>query len=264
MLFKKENLPEEDDIVVCTVKKILHNSIFVYLDEYLNKEGMLYISEVAPGRIRNIRDYVKPDKKIVCKVLRVDPRSGHIDLSLRRVSLMARQKKLDEYKQELKAEKLLLSISKQKKILQKDIYQKLAKPLMDNFGSLTNAFLDVFKNGEKTLLSLKIPKPIAASIVKAVKEKIKLPEVKIDAVLKLINYEADGINRIKEVIKKTLALAESKNQKIEFRYISAPNYNMHIKAKDYKEAERILQETIAGISSQAQKTNTLIEWQKKS
>ena len=91
---KKKGFPEEDDIVLCTVKKILYHSVFVTLDEYDNLEGMIHISEIAPGRIRNIRDYVREGKKLVCKVLRVRKEKGHFDLSLRRVNEGQRRRAL--------------------------------------------------------------------------------------------------------------------------------------------------------------------------
>ena len=85
MLLKKEGFPEEDELVMCTVTQVQFHSVFVTLDEY-DKGGMIHISEVSPGRIRNIRDFVREGKKIVCKVLRVNEEKGHIDLSLRRVT----------------------------------------------------------------------------------------------------------------------------------------------------------------------------------
>jgi len=93
MFYKKKGLPEEGEYILCTVKKILFHSVFVSLDEYEHKEGMVHISEVSPGRIRNIRDYVKEGKKLICKVLRVKHDRGQVDLSLRRVSVSMRKKK---------------------------------------------------------------------------------------------------------------------------------------------------------------------------
>jgi translation initiation factor 2 alpha subunit (eIF-2alpha) len=72
---------EEGTVVLCTVTKIVGTSVFVKLDDY-NKEATIITSEIAPGRIRNLRDYVVPNKKIVCKILRIDNK-GQIDLSLR-------------------------------------------------------------------------------------------------------------------------------------------------------------------------------------
>ena len=91
MFYKKKGLPEVNDVVICTVKKVLPNSVFVEMDEY-GKEGMVHISEVSPGRIRNIRDFVVEGKKIICKVLRINQERGHVDLSLRRVNVSQKMK----------------------------------------------------------------------------------------------------------------------------------------------------------------------------
>src|SRR3989339_907416 len=111
MLYRKKGLPEVDEIVLCKVTKLFPNSVFVDLLEY-GDSGMVHISEVSPGRIRNLRDYVSIGRQIVCKVLRLDREKGHIDLSLRRVNSTQRVEKLEEIKQELKAEALVTNIAK--------------------------------------------------------------------------------------------------------------------------------------------------------
>ena len=71
---------EVGDIVLCTVERIEKTIVFVKIeDENKDLEGSIIMSEVAPGRIRNIRNYVVPKKKIVCKVLRIS--GNRIDLS---------------------------------------------------------------------------------------------------------------------------------------------------------------------------------------
>ena len=95
MFYKKTKSPEIGDIVICTVKKVLPHSVFVDLDEY-GKEAMIHISEIAPGRIRNIRDYVKEGKKVICKILNLDLNKGYIDLSLRRVTQTQKTNKNNE------------------------------------------------------------------------------------------------------------------------------------------------------------------------
>ncbi|MBI2651000.1 hypothetical protein HYX01_00865 [Candidatus Woesearchaeota archaeon] len=52
MLLQKKGFPEEDELVMCTVLKVQYHSVLVGLDEY-GKNGMIHISEVSPGRIRN-------------------------------------------------------------------------------------------------------------------------------------------------------------------------------------------------------------------
>jgi len=59
---------EVGDVVMCTVEKIAGTVVFVKIDE--NGEGSIVLSEIAPGRIRNLRDYVIPKKRIICKCIR--------------------------------------------------------------------------------------------------------------------------------------------------------------------------------------------------
>ena len=106
MLFKKQGFPEEGELVLCTVTSVQFHSVFVDIDEY-GKSGLIHISEVSPGRIRNIRDFVKECKKIVCKVLRINEEKGYIDLSLRRDNESEKIRKIDYNKKEQNSEKIL-------------------------------------------------------------------------------------------------------------------------------------------------------------
>ena len=74
---------EEGDLVLCTVKRIIGTTVFVDIEG--NGEGTIITAEIAPGRIRNLRDYVSPGRKIVCKILSL--KGKQINLSLRRVSI---------------------------------------------------------------------------------------------------------------------------------------------------------------------------------
>ena len=87
---------KEDDVVLCTVKKIQKTTVFVDVEG--DGEGSIVMSEIAAGRIRNLREYVTPNKKIVCKVLRFI--NGHPQLSLRRVTAGERDTVLNRHKKE--------------------------------------------------------------------------------------------------------------------------------------------------------------------
>src|SRR5210317_1096039 len=103
MLIKKNKFPEVDELVIATVTKVNPNSVFTTMDEFEKKTALIHISEISPGRIRNIRDYVVEGKKIICKVLKIDEGRGHIDLSLRRVNDGQKREKNSQLKQEQKA-----------------------------------------------------------------------------------------------------------------------------------------------------------------
>jgi translation initiation factor 2 alpha subunit (eIF-2alpha) len=107
---------EEGQIVRCTVDKIAGTIVFVKIDDY-NQEGTITFSEISPGRIRNIRDYVVPKKKIVCKVLKIDNRGESIADFLENVK--DETKHLEKYIEKGAAEKIskILKEKKEKEIV---------------------------------------------------------------------------------------------------------------------------------------------------
>src|SRR3990167_7032625 len=100
---------KEDEIVMCMVKRIEGTIIFVNIDG--DGEGTIAMSEIAAGRIRNLREYVFPNKRIVCKVLSVD-KDGHQHLSLRRVTGKEREEMQERYKKEKTLASILKTVSK--------------------------------------------------------------------------------------------------------------------------------------------------------
>src|SRR3989338_9687700 len=177
MLYKKQGLPEVGELVMCTVKKILPHSIFVDIEEY-KIEGMIHISEIAPGRIRNLRDYVREGKQITCKVLNIYREKGQVDLSLRRVNQSQRIKKVTEYKQEQKAEKILENAAKELKISLEEIYKQAGNLIIEKYGALTPCFYEVVKD-EIKLKDLKIPLKIEKVLTEKIKDKIQIPSVSV-------------------------------------------------------------------------------------
>ncbi|MBI2508115.1 translation initiation factor IF-2 subunit alpha [Candidatus Woesearchaeota archaeon] len=234
MFYKKQGIPEENEIVLCTVKKILPHGIFVSLDEYKEKEGLIHISEISPGRVRNIRDFVEEGKKIVCRVLKINRERNQIDLSLRRVTQSQRINKNTSYKQEQNAEKILELLAKRLGKHLEEIHNNIGIKLIEKYGSLYGGYESIIEdpkilsqfnleNGEKIFLEL-------------IQDKIKKREVNISATITLSSPMPDGINFIKELLKKI----QINGAKI--TYLGAPRYRLTLIADDYKTAERHLSE----------------------
>jgi len=262
VFYKKKGIPEENELVICTIKKVLPHSVFVNLDEYENKEAMIHISEISPGRIRNIRDFVRESKVVVCKVLRIHTGKDHIDLSLRRVSIAIRKKKEDEYKQEQKSEKLIELLVKNEKISMSDFYNNLGHKIIEIYGSLTTFFNEVLT--DETEISKELGDKLSKSLIKLIKEKIKLPKVKLEAILNIKTKEPNGIGMIQETFKKTQELAKKEGYDIKLNYVSAPKYAITVTANNFKEAEKILQKISDYTIDLAKSHNSEASWQKKS
>ncbi|MAF50741.1 MAG: translation initiation factor IF-2 subunit alpha [Nanoarchaeota archaeon] len=257
MFYKKPGLPEENEIVLCTIKKVLPNSVFVDLDEFSNKEGVIQISEVSPGRIRNIRDFVKEGKKIVCKVLHINRERNHIDLSLRRVNQAQRINKNNEYKQEQKSEKILEVLGKQNNLGIKEMYEKIGSKIINEFGSLNNCFQQLIKD-DSLLSNLNLDKKLETALIKQVKDKIKVKLIRISTILKLRTSLPNGIEEIKNTLKQINNLSVKDKFGCEILYAGAPNYKITITSQDYKTAEKEL-EKIANLAESDFKGKGTIE-----
>lgn len=241
MFYKKQGFPEDGELVICTVKKVSFHSVFVTLDEYKNLEGIIHISEVAAGRIRNIRDFVKEGKRLVCKVLRANKEKGQLDLSLRRVSVAAMKKKNEEYKQEQKAEKILEIVAQRLKIDLGKIYEEFGYKIIEEYSGLNACFQDII-NKKTDLKELNIEDKKLNVLLDVIKEKIKPITVKIHTELILRNYAPNGIELIKETLKKTQEFAKQKKYDIELLYLSAPRYRISVTAPNYKTGMEMLRE----------------------
>jgi len=236
MLLKREGFPEEDELVLCTVTNIFHHGVFVNVEEY-GKSGMIHISEVSPGRIRNIRDFVKESKKIVCKVLRIDRERGHIDLSLRRVNERQKKEKINEIKQEQKAEKIIEFAAKKFDKDPKKLYDEVSSKVFEKYGLLHLCFEDVVK-GSISLEKIGIDKKTADFLTEAVKERMKPIEVFVEGKLSLKSYSPDGVDIIKNALSKALD-----KDKVTMLYEGAGKYQIKVRANEYKDAEEILEKS---------------------
>ncbi|MBW2990359.1 translation initiation factor IF-2 subunit alpha [Candidatus Woesearchaeota archaeon] len=236
MFLRRQGFPEEGELVFCTVSKIQYHAVTVNLDEY-EKQGLIHISEVSPGRIRNIRDYVTEGKKVVCKVIRITEERGHIDLSLRRVNDSQRRSKTEAIKQEQKAEKILSILAERLKKKPAELYQEIAPLIMENYLWLYQAFEDVVENNA-SLEELGINKEVAKKLEELIREKIKPKQVQIIIKVSINSYDENGL----EIVKQAFEIAKKVEKEVKINYLGGGTYRMVITAKDYKKAEAVLKE----------------------
>jgi len=255
VLLKKEGFPEEDELVLCTVTAVQFHSVFVRLDEYNNRSGLIHISEIAPGRIRNIRDYVVEGKKVVCKVLRIDKEKGHIDLSLRRVNAAQKKNKLNQIKQEQLSEKIVEIVAKENKQDKAKLYDAVSQKLLEKYPSLFDAFEDVVR--ENLDLSKFLDEKIAKKLTEAITQRIKPPEVEIGGELMLSSHEPNGVELIKEALKQ-ITVTDGPV----IKYKGTGIYSIWVKSEDYKSAEKILKKTLDGLEKFAKKNRINMEFKR--
>lgn len=248
MFYRRTGYPEEGELVLCTVTKVQSHSVFARLDEY-DKSGMIHISEVSPGRIRNIRDFVKEDKVVVCVVLRVNMERGYIDLSLRRVNENQKRKKIEEVKQEQKAEKVIETIAEQLKKKPEQLYFEIYTPLSKHYIFLHHCFQDVAK-GEITLEDVGVPTAYIKTLNEFIEQRFKPKEVFVGGKLFLQSYASAGVEIVKSALLAGLAID---TEHVTLSYLGAGNYNILVRSEEYKSAEQILSKVISTVEASVPK-----------
>ncbi len=254
MLLKKEGFPEEEELVLCTVTNVQHHSVFVTLDEYGARTGMIHISEIAPGRIRNIRDFVIEGKKVVCKVLQINKEKGHIDISLRRVNEMQKRDKLNQVKQEQLVEKIIEHLALQKKQDPIKLYKNIFDKITQKYPTLYSSF-EAVAALETTFEKLGIDKELAKELTDVVNQRIKPKEVFVEGDFSISTYASNGVELIKEVLK-TAKVSKT----TEVRYKGAGLYRLLIKASDYKKAEKLLKTAVDNVTDASEKNKIEIKF----
>lgn len=229
---------------MCTVTKVFAQGAFAKLDEYRGEEGMIHISEVASGWVKNIRDFVREGQKAVCKVLAVDPQKGHIDLSLRRVKESQRRWKAQQWKREQRAKKLLeLAGDKLGKSLD-DAYEEIGFALQDKFGDLYSAFESVAAKGGEVLADLAVDKRWSEVIVEIAASMVVAPTVEVVGYVDLGCPTPDGVDVIKSVMMSARDSVKTDEVNVEFYYVGSPRYRIKVIAPSYKIAENTMQKAV--------------------
>jgi translation initiation factor 2 alpha subunit (eIF-2alpha) len=219
---------EVGDIVMCTVDRIVGTVVFVKIDG--NGEGGIILSEIAPGRIRNLRDYVVPKKEIVCKVLRIS--GDRIDLSLRRVTQKEQKEIKEQYKQERSYINILKTVLKEdadkiiKRILEEEKIYEFLQEARDNPKKLEEI---TGKTNSKKILE----------ILNSQKQK----KIVLKREISLTTAKPDGLELIKKNLKEIKGA--------EIKYISAGKYLIKKEGSDLKTLDNELKEIITRIEKKA-------------
>ncbi len=236
MVRMKKEWPDEGDLIVGTVHKVLGYGAFASLEEYEGKEAFIHISEVSSGWVKNIRDYVRENQKIVARVLRVNPKKGHVDVSMKRIREDQRTRKIQQWKIEQKAEKLLEIAAK---TIEKDLdtaYEEIGYKIINEFGDLYEAFETAAEEGKEALISRGIDGEWAETLTDIAKKNISPPEVHITGYIDLHSYAPNGV----EVVRKALGSVET--DEISVQCVGAPRYRFIVTSSDYITAENLLKE----------------------
>lgn len=234
----EKEFPSIGETVIVKVTKVLPYGAMAELLEYENLNGFVHVSQVASRWIKNIRNFVKENQIRAAHVLSVDRGKEQIELSLTKVSAGAQRKKIEEWKQFKRAQKLVEILASENKKSFDDTWSEVAEPLIEKFSSLTLAFQEIAL--AKTVPEI-IPKKWAKPLLELVEKNIVVPEKIVKGTLLLSSNAPNGVELIKKALKEAQS-SEKENAKIELLYTGSGKYIIKVVSFDYKIGERVMNE----------------------
>jgi len=239
---KYSGWPEPGELVVGRVDEIEDFGVFVDLLEYEDKRGLCHISEVASGWIKNVRDHVNEGQTVVAKVLDIDESAQQIDLSLKDVNDHQRKDKIQEWKNEQKADNwMALAFGED---VDDETYGAIANELLAAFGSMYEGFEGAAIHGESALEDTDLDDEEVTAIVETARENVSVPYVEVTGYVDLECGASDGVDRIREALEAAEGNGELPEEiQLEVTYVGAPEYRIEVQAPDYKTAESALEDS---------------------
>jgi translation initiation factor 2 subunit 1 len=213
---------------------------FVTLEEYAGKEGFCHIREVAPGWVKRIRDYVREQQRVVCKVQGVDQKKGHVDLSIKAVNDHQKRETIQHWKNEQKADKFLEMLAAREKTTTDKLLGAYGRKLIETFGSLYGAFQEAAEYGKDAFDQEGLKGAWVDGFVAFAKENIQQQFVDIAGYVDVESHAPDGIKHVQKALK-AAEKSEFEDVQIEVAYMGAPHYRVTVRAPDFKIAESELQ-----------------------
>ena len=246
MVIQEGATPEEGELVVATIKTVKQNGAYVDLDEYEGIEGFIFIGEIASGWVKNIRGFVREGQRVICKVLRTRRDGTSLELSLKSVSEERRRDRLQEWKNEQRAQQLLKVLGEKIGWSDEQVEEQTSE-LVDAFGTLYTAFEEAAMQ-EGALENAGFEGEWMAPFIEIAVENIIPPFVEVRGTLTLSINVTDGVSVIRGALEAAESLSnEAEEIDVKCFYDGAPTYRIELKAPDFKVAESMWEQATQAV-----------------
>jgi translation initiation factor 2 subunit 1 len=237
---KYSGWPTPGELVVGKIEEIEDFGVFVDLQEYEDKQGLIHISEVASGWIKNVRDHVREGQTVVCKVLDVDRSSQQIDLTLKDVNEHQHKETIQRWKNEQKADNWMsLAFGEN---VDEETYGVVTSELIDAHDSLYEGFEQAAILGPEALSGTDLSEEQIDAIVDTARENVSVPYVTVTGYVDLVCSTDEGVDAVKEALQAAEGNGEVSDEiDLEVTYVGAPEYRIRVQAPNYKTAETELE-----------------------
>ena len=260
MVMSRKELPDANELVVATVREIFDYGAYVTLDEYNDLRAYLPWSEVSSRWVRDIRDVLKENQKIVVKVIRVNKKKKYVDVSLKRVYDNDRRRKMLEFKRKQKAEKILeLAANALGKTL-REAYEQVGWKLEDYYGEILAGMEQAAMRGEEALREAGVPDEWIPVLMKIISKQIEIKKVKIEGTVIVRSEKPDGVKVVRKIL--TAIQQAGNGAQVRVYTIGSPKYRVEVIADNYKQAEKVLAQAVKQAEKIARKEKALFQFKR--
>ncbi|MGC8710168.1 MAG: S1 RNA-binding domain-containing protein [Candidatus Micrarchaeia archaeon] len=251
-MFTHKELPENGEIVLVKIKKVMPFGAYCEFVEYKNIEAYLPIKEVAPGWIKNIHEFIREGQQAVAKVIFVDHEKRAVDISLKKVSKKEEKEKIDSYNTEKRSEKLFKqAIVAAKKEAQE---AEIEKTLSSTFISYSEIIESVSEGKDIGNVDSNFKSALSEIVAKNVKPK----RYKVAYTAKILVYDTkDGINKIKKLLNDVSKLG------VNVLYLGAPHYKFTSEDSNFPDAENRIKKAQDLLNKEIKSIGGVVELKKE-
>lgn len=229
--FYEEEFPNEGDLVMCQIKDVTEYSTIAVLLEYANREGMIMSNEYTRQANRSGMIKVrKIGKQEICKVLKVDPENGYIDLSRRQVRKEDEETVNQIFAKNKTIQAIIRGVSQATGEDIGTLYETIVWPLQKKQTHALDTFKEALNDFDKAFEGIAINPAVEKKLKDEIARRLSPNEVKIAAYFEVNCFTKEGIDAIKESLKAAEAVSTS-DTKLTVTLVTPPIYLVNTVAK---------------------------------
>jgi len=260
-LSKSPNYPDVNEVVVGVVKRLETYAAILELDGY-DGVGFLHISELPGRHIKSVPDRLKLGQRLALLVVSVNKAAGRVSLSLRRMSREEGKAKLREVKESEGARQIILDAAKNLGADPNALLATVEGRCERRYGSLGEAITRMVESDETVLTRLGVPREQALAIYEVARTRIRKGTEAVAGVMEVSFTAPNGVDLVKEVFTKEMASAARRQIEASVFSIGAPRYQVEVRAKTAKAADRALQDMAERMREAVEKQGGIFSFQR--
>jgi len=233
-------LPEAGELIVGRVVRIGRFGAHLALDDYPQVEAFIHVSEISLKWVRNIRNHLREGQREVFKVVRVNPSTLQVDVSLRRVSRRERTSKILEWKRKQKTGKILSTLKERLGVSEHDIDLWIREPLGSDVERIHEALEKISGGEQPSTYFPAAPQNVQQALESLAKSEFRRKAVSLSAELLMTSNDRRGAEAIRTAAREAYSLAKA-NETVSITVKGAPRYLVRVSSPERETAEALLE-----------------------